>query len=575
MEKRALIAFVLSMAIFALWSLVFSPKKETPPPGQTTTEQTQTQTQTETPSTEATAPPEPASPVNETPATAASTETASAPAPVEGPNRISVEKANTVTVETDLYTAVFTESGGRLKSLTLKKYRTAADPNSPPKELVVTASPSDLPLGLSFKYGKGPDLRNALFKADKSAIRIDHDGQKDTLEMVYQGNDGLNVIRTYTFTAGSYLFDMSIRLENRSSTTLTESLVMGLKSEPLTMKLRYAGFGAVVDNKLMEIKPKDIQEKPTDLKDSSSTYDLAWAAYMDQYFMAAVIPKDAKQTRVQTAKYNDGGVDIRFVNPTLEMPPDTQKTYNYTVFYGPKDYILLKSMGNQLSKSIDFGWFDILSKPLLWFMTWMHQYVGNYGFVIIIVTVLIKIIFWPLTAKSYKSMKGMQKLQPKIMKLREKYKDDREGMNREMMQMYKAYKVNPLGGCLPMVIQIPVFIALYRLLDYSLELRHAPFMWWIKDLAAPDRLFHFGFHIPLMDPPTGIPVLTLLMGASMLLQQKMTPTPGDPMQAKIMMFMPIFFTFIFINFPAGLVLYWLTNNILSIGQQTYINKSTA
>jgi YidC/Oxa1 family membrane protein insertase len=169
-------------------------------------------------------------------------------------------------------------------------------------------------------------------------------------------------------------------------------------------------------------------------------------------------------------------------------------------------------------------------------------------------------------------MKEMKKLQPKIMKLREKFKDDRQKMNQEMMQLYKTYKVNPMGGCLPMVIQIPVFIALYRLLDYSLELRHAPFWLWIQDLAAPDRLFHFGFKIPFMDPPAGIPVLTILMGAGMVLQQKMTPTPGDPTQAKLMMLMPVFFTVIFINFPSGLVLYWLVNNILSIGQQVLINK---
>jgi YidC/Oxa1 family membrane protein insertase len=568
MEKRALIAFVLSMAIFALWSVVFSPKKETPPPGQTTTEQTETQTET-TAKTETTSPPEPAAPVE----TTQPAETESAPVQTEGPNRVSVAQADTVTVETDLYTAVFTQSGGRLKSLTLNKYRTAQDANSPPKELVVTADPNDLPLGLSFKYNKGPDLRNAIFEADKSAIKLNQEGQQDTLEMVHRSPNGLTVYRTYTFTAGSYLFDMTVRLENRAQDTLTDSLVIGLKSEPLTKKLRYAGFGAVIDGKLKEIKPNDVEDDLAELKDKSN-YELAWAAYMDQYFMAAVLPKEQTQTRVQAKPYNDNGVAINFVQPTLEMPPDTQKTYNYIVYYGPKDYMLLKSMGNQLAKAIDFGWFDILSKPLLWFMTWMHQYVGNYGVVIIIVTLLIKILFWPLTAKSYKSMKGMQKLQPKIMKMREKYKDDREAMNREMMQLYKAYKVNPLGGCLPMVIQIPVFIALYRLLDYSLELRHAPFMLWIKDLAAPDRLFHFGFNIPLMDPPSGIPVLTLLMGASMLLQQKMTPTPGDPMQAKIMMFMPLFFTFIFINFPAGLVLYWLTNNILSIGQQTYINKST-
>jgi YidC/Oxa1 family membrane protein insertase len=172
-------------------------------------------------------------------------------------------------------------------------------------------------------------------------------------------------------------------------------------------------------------------------------------------------------------------------------------------------------------------------------------------------------------------MKEMQKIQPLMAKIREKYKDNREMMNKEMMSLYKTYKVNPMGGCLPMVIQIPVFFALFRILGNSIELRHAPFVLWINDLSAPDRLFHLPFTIPYMTPPSGIPVLTLLMGASMFIQQKMTPTPGDPMQAKIMLFMPVIFTFMFINFPSGLVLYWLVNNVLSIGQQYRIIKRAA
>ena len=208
-------------------------------------------------------------------------------------------------------------------------------------------------------------------------------------------------------------------------------------------------------------------------------------------------------------------------------------------------------------------------------LRFFNHYINNYGVSIILLTILIKILFWPLTHKSYKSMGEMKKLQPRMAKIREKYKDNKQQMNREMMALYKTYKVNPMGGCLPMVIQIPVFFALFRILGNAIELRHAPFMLWINDLSAPDRLFNLPFQVPLMAPPTGIPVLTLLMGASMFLQQKMTPTPGDPTQAKIMMFLPIIFTFMFINFPSGLVLYWLVNNILSIGQQYRIQKRSA
>jgi len=224
---------------------------------------------------------------------------------------------------------------------------------------------------------------------------------------------------------------------------------------------------------------------------------------------------------------------------------------------------------------VDFGWTDIIARPLLYTLRFFNRYVNNYGISIILLTVLVKIIFWPLTRKSYQSMKQMQKLQPMMARIREKYKDNREQLNREMMALYKTYKVNPLGGCLPMIIQIPVFFALFRILGSAIELRHAPFMFWINDLSAPDRLFNFAFKIPFMSPPYGIPVLTLLMGASMFIQQKMTPTPGDPTQAKLMMFLPIIFTFMFINFPSGLVLYWLVNNILSIGQQYQIQKRSA
>ncbi|MFP4225532.1 MAG: membrane protein insertase YidC, partial [Desulfobacterales bacterium] len=209
----------------------------------------------------------------------------------------------------------------------------------------------------------------------------------------------------------------------------------------------------------------------------------------------------------------------------------------------------------------------------LWLMNFIHDHlVANYGVAIILLTILFKIIFWPLGSKSYRSMAEMKKLQPLMADIRKKYKDDKKRMNEELMQLYKTYKVNPMSGCLPMLVQIPVFIAFYRMLYEAIELRHAPFMLWINDLSAPDRLFHFDINIPLMLPPYGIPVLTIIMGATMFLQQKLSPPPGDPAQAKFMMMMPLVLTVIFINFPAGLVLYWLVNNVISIAQQYYITK---
>jgi YidC/Oxa1 family membrane protein insertase len=225
---------------------------------------------------------------------------------------------------------------------------------------------------------------------------------------------------------------------------------------------------------------------------------------------------------------------------------------------GPKEYDRLKAEGVGLETAINVGsWMKWLAFPFLLLMQFLYTYVGNYGWVIIIITVLTKIIFWPLGNKSYKSMKEMQKVQPKLTEIKERYKDDKQKMNAAVMELYKSHKINPLGGCLPVVIQIPVFIALYQLLSYAIELRHAPWIGWIQDLSAKDPYY----------------ITPIIMGATMLVQQKMSPPMGDPMQQKMMLLMPVVFTFLFLNFPSGLVIYWLFNNILSIGQQYYINKA--
>jgi YidC/Oxa1 family membrane protein insertase len=287
------------------------------------------------------------------------------------------------------------------------------------------------------------------------------------------------------------------------------------------------------------------------------------------------MPVQPVQTQVQTYQPEPEIVENRFVQPDLDLAPGTQKRFEYQLFFGPKSMKVLDEAGYDMDRVVDFGWFDFIAKPCLWLMNFIHGFIPNYGVAIIILTLITKIILWPLGNKSYKSMGEMKKVQPLMAEIREKYKGDKKKMNQEMMALYKTYKINPMGGCLPMAAQIPVFIALYRMLYEAIELRHAPFFGWINDLSAPDRLFHFDVSIPLMEAPYGIPVLTLVMGATMLLQQKMSPPPGDPSQAKMMMFMPIIFTFIFINFPSGLVLYWLVNNLFSIAQQYYTQKKRA
>ena len=288
--------------------------------------------------------------------------------------------------------------------------------------------------------------------------------------------------------------------------------------------------------------------------------------------MSSIIPAAMTEASMQLGMVSEEVFKNQIMMPEVSIPAGTQKVYEYDLYFGPRSMRILKSLGNGLARSINFGMFDFLAKPCLWLMNLFYQVIPNYGIAIIILTLLTKILLWPLGNKSYKSMNQMKKLQPLMTEIRQKHKNDKKKMNEEVMALYRTYKINPLGGCLPMVAQIPVFFALYRMLYEAIELRHAPFFGWINDLSAPDRLFHFDFSIPFMQPPYGIPVLTLIMGASMLLQQKMSPPPGDPSQAKIMMLMPIIFTFIFINFSSGLVLYWFVNNILSIGQQYYIQK---
>jgi YidC/Oxa1 family membrane protein insertase len=291
--------------------------------------------------------------------------------------------------------------------------------------------------------------------------------------------------------------------------------------------------------------------------------------------MSAVIPKEPNKASLHLSLTSGSILKSSYMQPVSAIKPGTQQRFEYKLFFGPKSMKLLSGLNYDLVKAVNFGMFDILAKPCVWIMNFLYDNViANYGVAIIILTIFTKVLLWPLGTKSYRSMNEMKKIQPLMAEIREKYKDDKKKINEETMALYKTYKVNPVGGCLPMVVQIPVFFALYRMLYEAIELRHAPFLGWIVDLSAPDRLFRFDFTVPFMQAPYGIPVLTIIMGATMFIQQKMSPAVGDPTQAKMMKFMPIAFTFIFINFSAGLVLYWLVNNILSISQQYYINRTS-
>ncbi len=473
-----------------------------------------------------------------------------------------------VTIETDLFTAVITENGGGIKSFRLKNHKEAIGNDAEDKELVKTTQWQDLPL--FFSWGVEPGQFGVpRFFSDQEKVRLfDTEGQ-GRVSFHTLLPSGLDITRTFFVDNNGYQMKLLVDVMNKTDMPIQGAPFMRLTNRPFTPGSdSYSFTGPVVfrNGVLEETKPDDLAKGPKEV-----TGDLSWVAYGENYFMCGVIPEKKEGQSARLSLADKDKVSILLTSAADTIPANDHKQYEYIVYFGPKSLDSLKQVGANLERIVDFGWFDVLARPMLSLLKFFYGLTHNYGIAIILVTIIIKLLFWPISQKGIKSMQNMQKLQPKIAKLREKYKDDQERLNRELIGLYKTYKVNPVGGCLPMVVQIPVFFALYKVLLLAIELRHAPFFLWIQDLSAPDRL-SIGFSIPYLG---GVPVLTLLMGASMFVQQKMTPTTADPTQAKIMLFMPIIFTFMFVNFASGLVLYWFVNNLLAIGQQWLVNRQTA
>lgn len=475
-----------------------------------------------------------------------------------------------IKIKTPLYSVDIDEKGAAITSFLLSKYKETTNSDSPNKEIV----PKELEKGTvitGFAGNSVPGLENAIFTSDIKAESIDiSDGEKEIL-FYWKSENGIIIEKKYSFSSGTYMIGFAVNVINGSSEPIKDSLTVSLNSYYPESKsaVGFEGPSALLNNSLEQIPLKEIEDKGV------YTGTLKWISVQDRYFMSSLIPKKPVETSLRLFLKDKTFLEAQYNNPQKEIPPGFQEQVEFNLFVGPKSLKLLKSLGYDLNLAINFGWFDFLAKPFLYFMNFLYGFIPNYGVAIILLTVVTKIVFWPLGSKSYKSMNEMKKIQPLLAEIKEKYGNDKKRMNEEVMGLYKTYKINPLGGCLPMVAQIPVFFALYRMLYETIELRHAPFLLWIKDLSAPDRLFNFTFSIPFMEPPYGIPVLTIIMGATMFIQQKMTPAVGDPTQAKMMMILPFVFTVIFVNFSAGLVLYWLTNNVLSIFQQYRISRKAA
>jgi YidC/Oxa1 family membrane protein insertase len=354
---------------------------------------------------------------------------------------------------------------------------------------------------------------------------------------------------------------MEVEISNLGSKPLTGNiqafLIEPLSEDPekrggfLSGNFSFVGTATYVDG---DLKTDSVE----DLDEAAVTYsgDIQWTSYEDKYFIKALVPAVDSGEKTVFLERGDEFVQNRIELSNQQVGPGKRLRLRFVSFFGPRDTDLLKEVGFNLEKAVNFGFFHIIAKPLLDVLKFFNSYVGNYGVSIIILTLLIKLLFWPLTQKSYTSMKAMQKIQPEMAKIRVKYKNDKARLNKEVMDLYRKHKVNPLGGCLPMLIQIPVFFALYKVLLGDIALRHAPFVFWIQDLSAKDPYY----------------ITPVIMGLTMFVQQKLTPTTMDSAQAKMLQYMPLIFTFMFLNFPSGLVIYWLVNNLLTILQQYLINR---
>ncbi len=461
----------------------------------------------------------------------------------------------TITISTPLYEAGLYTGGGFLESFRLTRYNveSSKDADAEKVNLVGPLARGKAPLGLLLD-GK-PTWAGVEWGTDSSDLRLNA-GETGAIRLTGVV-DGITVVRELTFDANTYLIHENIYLTGGQERSAR--LGIAVSAEDLSFGAsQYNQTGAAwrVNDSLKEVTDTD------DLaKGMSASGAVQWAGVMSKYFMTAVAPVDTAGLGMR-ARYEDEVFRAVVEKSDVRLAPGQTVESSWNYWIGPKDRELLQAAPNNLASSVDMGMFGFIGKILLSLLNFFHSYVGNYGVAIILLTVLVKLILSPLSYKSYKSMERMKKLQPMITKLREKHGDDRAAISRETMALYRTYKVNPAGGCLPMIVQIPVFFGLYQALLNALELRHASFistlpftdLTWMADLSVKDPLY----------------ISPIVMGVTMFLQQKLTPTTGDPTQAKIMMLMPVIFTVMFINFPAGLVIYWLTNNVLSIAQQWWM-----
>jgi YidC/Oxa1 family membrane protein insertase len=475
------------------------------------------------------------------------------------PEEIALESAEPVIVETDVLRVVIDARGGDLRQADLLDYPQTRKPGAAPFRLLNDTLPDLFVVqsGLRTPDGEEP-THHVVYRSEQTRYQLGDTADSLQVALQWRSPAGVEVIKRYTFHRNSYVVDLEHRVTNGSAVDWRgrEYRQLQRTDPPDTGKTSfiYTYTGGVLyspEEKYEKIKFDEMADSDLDRQVTDG-----WAAMIQHYFLAAIIPETGQPNRYYTKALNGPRYVIGLITPARVVSPGEAVSFSNRLFIGPKLQDVLTKVAPGLELTVDYGLLTILAKPLFWLLELIHDLVGNWGWAIVLVTVLIKLAFYKLSETSYKSMANMRKLAPRLQSLKERYGDDRQKLNQAMMELYKKEKINPLGGCLPILVQIPVFIALYWVLLESVEMRQAPFMLWLNDLSSPDPYY----------------VLPLLMGATMLIQQKLNPAPMDPIQAKVMMVLPVVFTVFFAFFPSGLVLYWVVNNTLSIAQQWVITK---
>jgi YidC/Oxa1 family membrane protein insertase len=481
-----------------------------------------------------------------------------------------LKTAGRIAIKTDVLNVELDLQGGDVRHVNLLKYKVSPDKPNEFVQIMADQMPN-LFVMQSGLLGKNAPNHQSVFRADQNNYVL-ADGT-DVLEIpLYWQNDGVKVTKTYRFKRGSYLVDVDYKLENQSGQLWTGRLYSQLQRSKLAenedSKLLQTYLGAALGSpqtSYQKVTFEEIQKvgangylnpNGTILPELQVPWNKGWVAMLQHYFVTAIVPTSEQAFNYYTKALEGQRLVIGFNGADTSIESGQQQQINFKFYVGPKIQNDLANIAQGLDLTVDYGWFWFIAQPLFWLLKFIHSILGNWGWAIIVLTIIVKGAFYHLSAASYKSMAEMKRLQPRLMALKERYGDDKTALNQAMMDMYKKEKINPLGGCLPILIQLPVFIALYWVLIESVEMRHAPFMLWLNNLSAADPYF----------------VLPLLMGATMFIQHKLNPSTGDPIQEKVMLMLPIMFTFFFAFFPAGLVLYWTVSNILSIAQQWYITK---